>query len=140
MILSQWDIFSPNWEEAVSLFGTNTREEILARAQKLGGYILALRKGSEGSEVWNLQTGEGISVPAAPVSQIVDPVGAGDAYCGAFSLRWAESRNLCEAAVWGAVAASFMLEQVGMPATRTPQNEIRYRSAIVRKAASILSR
>ncbi|MBN2471222.1 MAG: carbohydrate kinase family protein [Anaerolineae bacterium] len=124
VILSQADIFSPNWQEAVSLFGVEDRSTLLARAKALGGHILALRKGAAGSEVWDLRLGEGMSVPAAPARQIVDPVGAGDAYCGAFSLKWVETRDLGTAAAWGAVAASFMLEQVGMPLQRPSAAEV----------------
>lgn len=139
-ILSRSDIFSPNWAEAASLFGTEERETILSRAQALGGHILALRHGAAGSEVWDLHTGEGFSVPVAPVGQIVDPVGAGDAYCGAFSLKWVETRDLAASAVWGAVAASFMLEQIGMPPQRPAAAEITARHAAVQAGLQRLTR
>ncbi len=139
-LLAQSDIFSPNWGEAASLFGTAEREALLDRAKALGGHILALRNGAAGSEVWDLHTEEGVSVPAAPVSRIIDPVGAGDAYCGAFSVRWVETRDLADAAIWGAVAASFMLEQIGMPLQAPAAADIATRHAAVQAGLHRLTR
>jgi sugar/nucleoside kinase (ribokinase family) len=117
-VLGQCDIYSPNWREAVSLFGTDDRDAMLQRARLAGGHILVLRMGAAGSEAWNLHTGEGVQVPAAPLDRVIDPVGAGDAYCGAFAVTWHETGDLGEAAVSGAVAASYLLEQVGIPENR----------------------
>jgi sugar/nucleoside kinase (ribokinase family) len=130
-ILTQCDIFSPNWPEAVSLFGTADRREMLQRARAAGASVLALRKGTLGAEIWDINAGQGVTVPAAPATMVVDPVGAGDAFCGAFSVIWHESRDLVAAAVSGSVAASFMLEQVGMPAARPPESLIDYRRQTV---------
>lgn len=117
-VLTACDIYSPNWDEAVSIFGTSNKVEILARARRLGAHLLVLRFGASGSEAWNLHTGEGICVPAAPVNRVVDPVGAGDAFCGAFAVLWHETHDLARATIEASVAASFMLEQIGLPLQR----------------------
>ncbi len=117
-VLSSCDIYSPNWAEAASLFGTANRRELLARAQALGAHLLTLRHGAEGVEAWDLYTGAGVMVPAAPVAHVADPVGAGDAFCGAFAVTWHDTGDLVEAAISGVTAASYMLEQVGLPARR----------------------
>ena len=86
----------------------------------LGGCILALRLGLDGGEVWDLHAGEGVAVPPAPSGPIVDPVGAGDAFCGAFAVTWHRTGDLAAAAVSASVAASYLLEQVGLPVSRPP--------------------
>lgn len=47
--------------------------------------------------------------------KVVDPTGAGNAFLGALSVALARGRSLEEAALWGSVAASFVIEQVGVP-------------------------
>ncbi len=119
-ILTRCGIFSPNWAEAVSLFGTADRAVMAQRARAAGASVLALRLGAGGAEVWDFETNRGVTVPAAPVTAVVDPVGAGDAFCGAFCVEWHTTHDLANASISGSVAASFMLEQIGIPATRPP--------------------
>lgn len=132
LILAASDIYSPNWPEAIALFGTDHRRTLLERARALGGHILALRLGTAGAEVWDLHTGEGVAVPPAPSGPVVDPVGAGDAFCGAFAVTWYRTADLAEAVVSAAVAASYMLEQVGLPPSRPPLADQQTRNRAVR--------
>jgi sugar/nucleoside kinase (ribokinase family) len=47
--------------------------------------------------------------------KVVDPTGGGNTFLGALAVALARGLNVEEAATWGAVAASFAIEQVGMP-------------------------
>ena len=78
-----------------------------------------MRCGEQGAEVWNLATGEGWRAPAVPVP-VVDPVGAGNAFCGAFLAAWLETNDLAEALLYGVTAASFFVERVGQPIFNAP--------------------
>jgi sugar/nucleoside kinase (ribokinase family) len=73
-----------------------------------------LRRGAEGSLV-RAETGEMWRVPVVPGVAPHDPTGCGNAYCGGFLAAWAAGERIEDAAVWGAVCASFMLETQGMP-------------------------
>lgn len=53
-----------------------------------------------------------VNVPAVPVA-LIDPTGAGDAYCGAFCARLAAGDDLRNAMIWGAAAASVVIEGHG---------------------------
>lgn len=56
------------------------------------------------------------SVAAKPRnSKIVDTTGAGNAFLGGFILGHSETVDFVKAAHNGSVAASFVLEQVGLP-------------------------
>ncbi|GAP87267.2 putative mak32 protein [Rosellinia necatrix] len=46
---------------------------------------------------------------------VVDPTGGGNTFLGALAVALARGEGIEEAAVWGSVAASFAIEQVGMP-------------------------
>lgn len=47
--------------------------------------------------------------------QVVDPTGGGNSFLGGFTVAIARGKSLDEAAAWGNVAASFAIEQVGVP-------------------------
>jgi sugar/nucleoside kinase (ribokinase family) len=111
-ILAACDVFSPNWHEAVRIVGTDDYAALVARFHDLGGRILALRRGADGADVWNLAEGRGVHVPAIPVN-VVDPVGAGNAFCGAFVARLED--GISAAACHASTAASYLIEQVGLP-------------------------
>ncbi len=112
-MLSACEVFSPNWIEAVWLVQSDDYRMILERLHVLGGHTLALRRGAEGADVWNLDEGRGVHVPAVQ-TEAVDVVGAGNAFCGALVARLDE--GIAAAVCHASAAASYMIEQVGMPA------------------------
>lgn len=136
-ILSSCDIYSPNAAELFSEFGTMGKREVLDRAKQLGGKIFAIRKGEQGAEAWNLQDGSGAAVPSLPVNTVVDPVGAGDAFLGAFSVAWLRTESLYESVVIGSVAASYMLDQIGMPTRPPSQEDILRRITVLRNKCTL---
>lgn len=48
-------------------------------------------------------------------SKVVDPTGGGNTFLGGLAVALARGETLEEAAIWGTVAASFAIEQVGVP-------------------------
>ena len=106
------DVFSPNLLQAQRLTGLKDPRQVLAALLEAGVRVAVLRMGEAGS----LVAGRGeavVAVPAVPVANIVDVTGAGNAYCGGFLVGLAETGNLAQAARYGAVSASFALEQFG---------------------------
>jgi sugar/nucleoside kinase (ribokinase family) len=77
--------------------------------------LIVLRMGAEGALIAEGQTGSAVQIPALPASTLVDPVGAGDAYCGGFIAGWLDRHDIAAAGLYGAVAASFAIEQIGLP-------------------------
>jgi sugar/nucleoside kinase (ribokinase family) len=48
--------------------------------------------------------------------KVVDPTGGGNAFCGGFCVGWRESKgDFVTAAMYGNIAASFVIEQFGLP-------------------------
>ena len=122
------DVFSPNHEELQSFFSepsdTVDRECSVEQAMTFVNAgigtgekgLIVVRASSDGCAVLG---GRGFWVPSfhRPGSQsVVDPTGAGNAFLGAFAAAFLNDRgDELEAAVRGTVAASFALEQVGLP-------------------------
>ena len=116
-LLSSCAIFSPTIEEAHSLVGDGDPQTLIERLAEAGAPIITLRMGSAGSLVYRAATRELHHIPAIPVA-VVDPVGAGNAYCGGFLVGWLETGDLRRAGQYASVAASFLVEQYGLPNPR----------------------
>ncbi|CAK7198257.1 hypothetical protein SEUCBS139899_000916 [Sporothrix eucalyptigena] len=78
---------------------------------------------SSGVEMWipavsgEAAETENYDIDIAPSKklEVVDPTGGGNAFLGGFTVAVARGKGLDEAAAWGNVAASFAIEQVGVP-------------------------
>lgn len=108
------EIFSANQDEAFSLIAEKDPIVQGKRFLEIGVKVFVLRMGAKGSLIFSKQNLEGIHIPAVPV-EVVDPVGAGNAYCGGFLTGWIETQDLYQAGVYGSVASSFLVERFGVP-------------------------
>ena len=115
LLISAAQIFSPNQLEAESLVGTRPPDALIDRMLDAGGELIVLRMGPEGSLIRHVDQPETIHIPAVPTT-VADPTGAGNAYGGGFLVGWVETGDLRTAGYYGAIAASFMVQQVGLPA------------------------
>lgn len=113
-LVSLADIFSPNLEEAISLVGPGEPSDLVVRLLDAGAPIVALRMGAQGALIGQQGCDYLIHVPPVPV-EVVDPIGAGNAFCGGFLVGWVELGDLVEAGLRGVVSASFLVSQVGLP-------------------------
>lgn len=87
--------------------GFSTLEEISAA----GPQMVVLTLGAQGSSI-TTRSGT-MLVPAAPVKQVVDTTGSGDAYVSGFLAAYIRGATPREAATIGARNAAAVLEQVG---------------------------
>jgi sugar/nucleoside kinase (ribokinase family) len=83
-------------------------EELLTR----GAQIVAIKRGARGSVVFHPGCRSGRYVPVFPTT-VVDPTGAGDAYCGGFLVGLAETGSAEIAAEFGTISASVVIEGFG---------------------------
>ncbi|KAE8151527.1 Ribokinase-like protein [Aspergillus avenaceus] len=128
------DVFSPNHLELLRLSGEQTdavmnRGKVESLARKfldtdvsVRKRIVIVRAGEHGCLVmasdtaprwlppfYRCRTGE------MQHAKVVDPTGAGNAFLGAFAVGYTKTKDVVEAACYGAVGASFAVEQVGIP-------------------------
>jgi sugar/nucleoside kinase (ribokinase family) len=137
------DVFSPNHLELAALCGgddtaegsvsatfSRTATELYARkfldAMSDQGLIV-IRCGEHGCLVLSHQSGAqwlpAYHEPTSP--KIIDTTGAGNTFLGGFSIGLLQTGDPREAAVYGSVAASFVVEQISVPSFRpaTPTSE-----------------
>ena len=112
--LAGLDIFSPNLAEVRSLLGEGDPPQLLARLIKSGAKVAVLRMGADGALAANRNSRQMVHIPAVP-TKVVDPIGAGNAFCGGFLVGWRETGDLQTAGLYGSVSASFLVEQIGLP-------------------------
>ncbi|MEM8962582.1 MAG: PfkB family carbohydrate kinase, partial [Acidobacteriota bacterium] len=74
--------------------------------------MVVVTLGAEGSKIL-LRDGDEIHVPAAKVSDVVDPTGAGDAYRGGFAAGLVAGFDLEVCGRMGSVAAAYAVEHHG---------------------------
>lgn len=110
-LFAEIDAFLPSEQEVLDLWGhTDVR--------RLGGWlrdhgsaaIVGIKRGPTGVDILDGDTV--IRVPSV-ADDVVDPTGAGDAFCGGFLAGLVRTRDPVESAVHGAVSASFVCETRG---------------------------
>ena len=111
-LLSHIDYLMPSLEEADIYSKPQGRSASGALRGLLKKYELSsvlIKKGRLGSSILVEPDGEWINIPAFPTN-VVDPTGAGDAFCGGFQVGLFETGDPVQAALYGAVSASFVIE------------------------------
>jgi sugar/nucleoside kinase (ribokinase family) len=106
------DFVSPNLREGRLLTGLENPLDVVRQLNVSGARVAVLRMGEKGSLISTHQ-GDVIEIPACPVKEVVDVTGAGNAYCGGFIVGYTQTGDLQQAGRYGAVSASFALEQFG---------------------------
>jgi len=78
-----------------------------------GGIVI--RCGKEGCYVASRSTSQWLPAYHSNGGKVVDPTGGGNAFLGGMALALARGHDLRQAAIWGSVAASYAIEQIGVP-------------------------
>ncbi len=124
-LLQCLDYLLPSIEElavhADALFDLDVRSEnegqhVFESARRLlarGPKGIGVKMGARGMRFLPYEGTKWTQIPTYP-TQAVDPTGAGDAFCGGFLAGMARTRNPVEAALFGAVSASFIIEDFGV--------------------------
>eukprot|EP01018_Ginkgo_biloba_P039345 Gb_39076 [translate_table: standard] len=130
-LVSAGNIFSPNEKEAASLVGPGSPLEMIQRITELGAetakeeatigpdivtlkcYFISHHSRSDTQETWEIPAFHTICASVnSPMqsknimSDIMDPTGCGNTFCGGFIIGWWKTRDLLTAGLWGSIAAS----------------------------------
>jgi sugar/nucleoside kinase (ribokinase family) len=123
------DVTSPNVNEAAGFLGRTIDEDqpfpqfqqqldqlvrdYISELPEHG--VLVFRSGKYGCLVATKSKSESLPAFHNTSQTVVDPTGGGNAFCGGFCAGWIQSRDLVTAAMYGNIAASFVIEQYGLP-------------------------
>lgn len=113
-ILPDVDIVTPDFPAASQIANSNDPLKVLQYWSQLGPSLVAIRHGENGSYTWDRETDQYWHIPPVPV-EVVDVTGAGNCYGGGLMVGWEKSRNAKIAGCHGAVSASFLVRQCGLP-------------------------
>jgi hypothetical protein len=103
--------FLPSEEEVRTLFQGRS-EDIWEMAEALASHgceIIVIKRGEGGQYVFDSSGRKRYEVSAYDV-KIIDPEGAGDAFCGGFLAGYCKTYDPLEAALYGSIAASMTIE------------------------------
>lgn len=106
--------FLPTEQNALNLFRGQTTD-LLEIARKLAGFgceIVVIQRGSMGCIVYDQLSKSSWLIPAYP-SQVVDPTGSTDAFCGGFLAGYRLTYDPLQAALHASIARSFCVESSG---------------------------
>jgi sugar/nucleoside kinase (ribokinase family) len=105
--------FLPSREEVALWFGDDDPERHIGDLLALGPRVAVIKMGADGALVQQRGQPRPRLIPIVPVTAL-DVTGAGDAFCGGFVARFAAGADPYEAAMAGAVSASFAVEAYGI--------------------------
>lgn len=126
LIRTQVDILFANEEELLSLYETRDFDAAVEQLQA-DTAIAAVTRSEKGSVV--IGDGDPISVPAEPVSQVVDTTGAGDQYAAGFLFGISRDLPLATCAHLGHIAAAEVISHYG-PRPEVSLSELAARAGI----------
>jgi 2-dehydro-3-deoxygluconokinase len=119
-LVSQVDIVFPGLDEARLMMGAGDPEALLEKFRDYGVKIVALKAGVQGT--WVASARHTCLIPIFQVEQVVDPIGAGDAFAAGFLSGFLEDKPLEEcgrlANAMGALAVTTTGDFEGLPTRR----------------------
>ena len=113
-IVTGLNAFLPSEEEARALYHGSSPDlwEIAEMFASFGCEIIVIKRGEQGQLLYDSTTHKRWEIPAYPV-EIFDPTGAGDAFCGGFLAGYRRTFDPVQAAVYGNISASLVIEGQG---------------------------
>ncbi len=102
-------LISNDYEFAMMAQKTDKTEEELISAAPL----TVVTRGKQGSMVYTNESDGGVEIPVAPIEDVVDPTGAGDAYLGGLVFGLARGFSLEVVGRVAALAAAYAIERRG---------------------------
>jgi hypothetical protein len=106
--------FLPSEEELCALFQGHSSDlwEMAEALARYGCEIIVIKRGEGGQMLYDASTRKRWEVTAYP-SRLVDPSGAGDAFCGGFLAGLRRTYDPLEAVLYGNISASLVVEGTG---------------------------
>ncbi len=111
-ILKRADVFMPSEAEAESLMPDHQLETFCREIAARGPKIVVLKQGDHGAALYDREHDFFHQLRPYP-ADVADLTGAGDSFCGGFSIGYFETGDALQAVLYGTVSASFIIEGFG---------------------------
>ncbi len=102
-------------EDKIRALFQSRSTDLWEMAEALGAFgceLIVIKCGEKGQLLYDASTQSGWEIPAYP-ARVVDPTGAGDAFCGGFLAGYRRTYDPVQAVLHGNVSASFVVEGSG---------------------------
>jgi sugar/nucleoside kinase (ribokinase family) len=106
--------FLPSEEDLRSLFQGHS-QDLWEMAEALAAYdceVIVIKRGESGQLLYDTNSRSCWEIPPYP-ARLVDPSGAGDAFCGGFLAGYRRTYDALEACLYGNISASLVVEGSG---------------------------
>ena len=111
-ILKNVDIYIGNQNEILNITKQKNVQLAAKVISKVGPKIIIITFGKKGALIYNKQ--KFIKIPAFKQKNIIDCVGAGDAFASAFLTNYLEGKTLYKSGIWGAATSFFIIQGFGL--------------------------
>ncbi len=111
-LLRRVNAFMPSEAEAESLLPGHEPEAFCRAIAARGPRLVVIKQGDHGAAIFDRDRNLFAQIPPYPAN-VDDLTGAGDSFCGGFSVGYTETGDIVQAALYGTVSASFIIEGFG---------------------------
>lgn len=113
-LLTGLTAFLPSEEEIRTLFHGRSADlwEMAETLGVMGCEFIVIKRGERGVYIYDSLTRSRWEIPAYP-ARLVNPTGAGDAFCGGFLIGYRQFYDPVQAALFGTISASLVIEGSG---------------------------
>ncbi len=132
-LLRRADAFMPSEAEAESLMPGYSTETLCRELAAHGPKIVVIKQGDHGAALYDRRRDFFCQILPYP-ADVSDLTGAGDSFCGGFSVGYIETGDAVQAVLHGTVSASFIIEGFGgLHALKVSRNQAEQRLAELRQ-------
>ena len=110
-LLTGLSAFLPAEEEVLSLYQGQSKDlwEIAESLAAYGCEIIVIKRGERGQLLYDSASRSRWEIPSYP-ARLLNPIGAGDAFCGGFLAGYLQTYDPLEAVLYGNIASSLVVE------------------------------
>lgn len=114
LLINGLSAFLPSEDEIRALFLGRSSDlwEMAEAITSYGCEMVVIKRGELGQLVYDAHSRRRWEIPAYPVKP-VDPTGVGDAFCGGFLIGYRQTYDPLQAALYGNISASLVIESHG---------------------------
>ena len=112
LLLNRTDIFLPSEAEAESLAPDMSIDLFCREIAARGPKVVVVKQGDHGAVLYDRAQDRMWQIAPYPAN-VDDLTGAGDSFCGGFSIGYVETKDALNAALYGTTSASFIIEGFG---------------------------
>jgi ribokinase len=111
-LLNRADAFMPSEAEAESMMANHNPKIFCREIAGRGPKVVIIKQGDHGAIIYDREQDQFHHILPYP-ADVDDLTGAGDSFCGGFSIGYFETGDPLQAALYGTVSASFIIEAFG---------------------------